>query len=298
MPERNPEPAKDTSRAQPVPHTLRWLTGALLAGLTLCAAASDASIDFEGEMVQGGLVTGKAPAGSTVRVDGEPVMTTNDGRFLVAFAREQTAPARVEVSLPGGTTLERALEPESREFDIQRIDGLPQDKVTPPDSVLERIRDDARQARSARERRDDRTDWSSGFDWPLTGPITGVYGSQRVLNGEPRNPHWGIDIAAPTGTSVRAPAPGVVTLAHPDMYYSGGTLFIDHGHGLVSAFLHLDTIHVETGDRIDRGQVIGDVGATGRATGPHLDWRMNLRDTRIDPALLLDWSENPDAEAP
>lgn len=261
-------------------------------------AADDGPVEFEGEAVQGGLVIGNAPEGSSVSVDGNPVTVDGEGRFLVAFTREQTGPSQVEVVHPSGTRIERQLVPDPREFDIQRIDGLPQDQVTPPESVLARIRDDARQAAQARRRRDERSDWSDGFEWPLTGPITGVYGSQRILNGEPRNPHWGIDIAAPTGTPVSAPAPGIVTLAHPDMYFSGGTLFIDHGHGLVSAFLHLETIHVEVGDRVDRGQPVAEVGATGRATGPHLDWRMNLGEVRIDPALLLDWSRNPDANAP
>jgi len=277
--------------------TIRWLmAGALL--LAAWPATAGDSIEFEGDMVQGGLVIGHAPPGSSVVIDGEPVLTSDDGRFLLAFTREQTDAAHIEITLPRGTRVERHLEPRQREFDIQRIDGLPRDQVTPPESVLARIREDARQAREARKRRDTRSDWADGFDWPLTGPITGVYGSQRILNGQPRNPHWGIDIAAPTGTPVRAPAPGIVTLAHPDMYFSGGTLFIDHGHGLVSAFLHLKALHVEVGEPVDRGQLIAEVGATGRATGPHLDWRMNLLDTRIDPALLLDWSENPDADAP
>ncbi|NBB92000.1 MAG: peptidoglycan DD-metalloendopeptidase family protein [Gammaproteobacteria bacterium] len=273
-----------------------WLAAVCLALSSFCAFGEDELIRFEGRQVQGGMIIGHAPAGSSVGVDGQPVLTTEDGRFLVAFPREQTDATTVTLTLPSGRRLERSLVPEGREFDIQRIDGLPQDQVTPPESVLERIRDDARQARQARERRDARADWVGGFDWPLTGPITGVYGSQRILNGQARNPHWGIDIAAPTGTPVRSPAPGVVTLAHPDMYFSGGTLFIDHGHRLVSAFLHLDAIHVEVGATVDRGEVVGTVGATGRATGPHLDWRMNLGDTRIDPALLVDWSDNPDAE--
>jgi len=276
---------------------IRPLLLLVVLGAASTAAANESPIDFEGELVQGGLVIGEAPAGSSVKVDGEPIMISQSGRFLVAFEREQTRPTLVEVELPTGTRSRRQLEPKPREFDIQRIDGLPQDQVTPPESVLQRIRDDARQAREARQRRDARTDWMHGFDWPVTGPITGVYGSQRILNGEARNPHWGIDIAAPTGTPVRAPAPGLVTLAHPDMYFSGATLFIDHGHGLVSAFLHLEAIHVGVGDVVDRGDIVAEVGATGRATGPHLDWRMNLRDVRVDPALLLDWSENPDAEA-
>ncbi|WP_376693461.1 M23 family metallopeptidase [Wenzhouxiangella sp. EGI_FJ10409] len=278
--------------------SLAFTFALLVLAPALPAPAADEAVEFEGEIVQGGMVVGQAPPGSSVKADGESIMVSTDGRFLLAFERERTEAIRVEVGLPGGERIERQLEPRAREFDIQRIDGLPQEQVTPPESVLARIREDARQTRRARERRDTRNDWSSGFSWPLTGPITGVYGSQRILNGEPRNPHWGIDIAAPTGTPVEAPAAGIVTLAHPDMYYSGGTLFIDHGHGLVSAFLHLEAIHVEVGERVERGQRIAEVGATGRATGPHLDWRMNLRDVRIDPALLLDWSENPDADAP
>jgi len=276
------------------------LVGASMIAASLLGAAAVANeqgaVSFEGEQVQGGMLIGEAPSGSSVKSDGEAVTVTDSGRFLIAFEREQVEPTIVEVTLPDGTRLERRLQPQLRDFDIQRIDGLPQDQVTPPQSVLRRIREDARQARKARERRDDRTDWAQGFDWPLTGPITGVYGSQRILNGEARNPHWGIDIAAPTGTPVHAPAPGLVTLAHPDMYFSGGTLFIDHGHGLVSAFLHLNAIHVAVGDTVERGQRVADVGESGRATGPHLDWRINLRDVRIDPALLVTWSENPDAE--
>ena len=276
----------------------KTLAGGFALMLSLAVFADDGPLEFDGKLVQGGLLIGNAPEGSSVSVNGSPAMIDSEGRFLVAFAREQTEPSQVEVVLPSGEQVERRLEPAPREFEIQRIDGLPQDQVTPPESVLARIRDDARQAGQARQRRDERGDWSGGFDWPLTGPITGVYGSQRILNGKPRNPHWGIDIAAPTGTSVRAPAAGIVTLAHPDMYFSGGTLFIDHGHGLVSAFLHLEAIHVEVGDWVDRGQHVAEVGATGRATGPHLDWRMNLGDVRIDPALLLDWSRNPHADAP
>lgn len=279
--------------------SLARLTGVLL-GLSVAflpaVAVSDDRLRFSGDVVQGGLVIGQAPPDSRVRVDGEEVMTGEDGRFLLAFGRDRTEPRQVRVTLPDGTRLARALEPGQRSFDIQRIDGLPQEQVTPPEAVLERIREDAQQARSARQRRDRRNDWANGFSWPLTGPITGVYGSQRILNGEPRNPHWGIDIAAPKGTPVRAPAPGVVTLAHPDMYFSGATLFIDHGHGLVSAFLHLDAIEVEEGDRVEKGEPVGKVGATGRATGPHLDWRINLGEIRIDPGLLLDFSDNPDAE--
>ncbi|MDX1626266.1 MAG: M23 family metallopeptidase, partial [Wenzhouxiangellaceae bacterium] len=217
---------------------------------------------------------------------------SSDGHFLIGFGRDDTAVRVLEVRTPGGDLVRRELEPAPREFDVQRIDGLPPSQVTPDPEALERIRAEARRVAAARERRDDRADFAGGFVAPLEGPVTGVYGSQRILNGEPRNPHWGIDFAAPTGTPVRAPAAGIVTLAEPDLYFSGGTLLLDHGLGLSSAFLHLERLLVEPGQRVEQGEVIAEVGATGRATGPHLDWRMNLGPVRIDPGLLL--AETPE----
>ena len=246
-----------------------------------------AEIDLEGDAVQGGLLVGRAPAGSRVTWKGADIMTTQNGRFLIGFGRDASGPHQLTAVTPDGQTFERVVTPEPREFDIQRIDGLPSEQVTPRPEVLKRIRDEAAQARRARQNREPRTDWDGGFIWPASGPITGVYGSQRILNDQPRAPHWGLDIAAPTGTPAVAPAGGVITLTHPDMYFSGGTIFLDHGHGLVSAFLHLSEILVEEGQRVKQGEVIGLIGATGRATGPHLDWRISLGDTRIDPALLL-----------
>jgi len=255
--------------------------------LGLLTGSVQAAVSLEGQLVQGGLLFGQAPGGSQAWLDGDPLMVSSEGAFLIGFGRDDAGPRKLEVSLPDGERWSRLLTPEPRTFDIQRIDGLPSAQVTPLPEVLKRIRDEASLARRARELREQRTDWTEGFIWPLHGRITGVYGSQRILNGEPRAPHWGIDIAAPTGTPVRAPAAGLVTLTHPDMYFSGGTIFLDHGHGLVSAFLHLSEIRVERGQRVKQGEVIGLVGATGRATGPHLDWRINLGDTRVDPALLL-----------
>jgi murein DD-endopeptidase MepM/ murein hydrolase activator NlpD len=150
-----------------------------------------------------------------------------------------------------------------------------------------RIRQDIALAKKARARNDPREDFLAGFQWPVKGRISGVYGSQRVLNGKPRRPHFGVDVAAPVGAIVRAPADGVVTLAHGDMFFSGGTLIVDHGHGLSSSFLHLSAILVKEGDRIGQGEPIAKVGATGRVSGPHLDWRMNLLGNRLDPQLLV-----------
>jgi len=269
-----------------VPELIFRLLGASLL-LAALAGPAGASVELEGEVVQGGLVFGQAPEGSQAWLDGQVLMVSPDGRFLIGFGRDDTESRKLEVTLPDGTRWSRSLTPQARSFDIQHIDGLPSEQVTPRPEVLKRIRDEAAMARRARERRDARTDWTAGFIWPAHGRITGVYGSQRILNGQPRAPHWGIDIAAPTGTPVKAPAAGLVTLTHPDMYFSGGTIFVDHGHGLVSAFLHLSEILVESGQRVEQGEVIGLIGATGRATGPHLDWRVSLGDTRVDPKLLL-----------
>ena len=159
--------------------------------------------------------------------------------------------------------------------------------VTPPKSVYDRIR--AENATIAKARAKDTADdhFESGWIWPAQGRISGVYGSQRILNGKPRRPHFGLDVAAPVGTPVVSPADAVVALAHRDMYYTGGTLILDHGHGLTSAMLHLDSVEVEIGDFVRKGQRIGTIGKTGRATGPHLDWRINLFKARLDPAFLV-----------
>ena len=179
----------------------------------------------------------------------------------------------------------------TREYRIQRVDGVPQRTVTPPPEQLERIRRERALVVAAKGRRIEQPDWlrqvAGAFAWPASGPISGVYGSQRVYNGTPGTPHYGVDVAAPAGTPVHAPADGLVTLAEPDLFYSGGTIILDHGYGLSSSFLHLSEVGVAVGDEIRRGEVIGAVGASGRATGPHLDWRMSFRGRRIDPQRLV-----------
>ncbi|MDT8408768.1 MAG: M23 family metallopeptidase [Wenzhouxiangellaceae bacterium] len=270
----------------------------LAASVLIAPALAAGELVLVGEPVQGGLVIGQAPIEARVTLDGQSPERASDGTFLIGFGRDDVAPVQLVVEFPDGRQQRRELTPRSREFDIQRIDGLPPAQVTPNPESLARIRAEAAATREARTRRDDRTDFLHGFVWPVEGPITGVYGSQRILNGEPRSPHWGIDIAAPTGTPVRAPAAGIVTLAHPDMYFSGATLLLDHGLGLSSAFLHLHRILVEPGTRVAQGDLIAEVGATGRVTGAHLDWRMNLGPVRIDPGLLLeDFPEDSGAEA-
>ena len=259
--------------------------GALLASGPLPAAETGLRLD--GPRTQGALLRGRVAPGSTVEFEGSSVRVSQDGWFLIGFGRDAPPEATLEVSYPDGRRERQILAVKPREYDIQRIDGLPERKVTPrSEEDLARIAADVALVKEARRTDDARTDFLDGFEWPLEGRITGVYGSQRILNGEPRRPHFGIDIAAPTGTKVLAPAGGVVTLAHPDMFFSGGTLIVDHGHGLSSAFLHLSRILVERGDRVSQGQPIAEVGSSGRSTGAHLDWRINLFSRRLDPALL------------
>lgn len=267
---------------------IRPFAAAVVCLLTLATAAQAAELTLQGSLTQGGLVFGRSEPGSTVRLDGQPLRVTEDGRFIFGFGRDAPEEAVVEVTAPDGSVIRRALAVKQRDYDIQRIDGIAREYVTPPEEVLARIRADAEAAAAARATDRAETDFDTGFVWPAVGPISGVYGSQRILNGEPRQPHYGVDIAGPVGTPVKAPADGVVTLAHPDMYFSGGTLIIDHGHGLSSTFLHLDKIEVAVGQRVRQGEVVARLGQSGRVTGPHLDWRMNWRDQRIDPALLAD----------
>lgn len=248
--------------------------------------AEDYALD--GKLVQGGMAVGRTEPGSKVIQDGQAVRVSDAGVFLLGFTRDAPETSTLEIRQPDGDVIKETLSVARRDYKIQRIDGLPKGKVTPrkPED-LKRIREDVVAVKRARKRDDDRQDFLGGFAWPLQGPITGVYGSQRILNGEPRRPHFGVDVSAPVGTPVRAPAAGIVTLAVPDMFFSGGTMIIDHGHKLTSSFLHLNKLLVEVGDRVEQGDVVAEVGATGRVTGPHLDWRMNLRDRRIDPELLV-----------
>lgn len=237
--------------------------------------------------IQGGLLIGQIESGSRVWLDDKELRVANDGLFILGFGRDATQ-AELMVESPNTKRYRQMINIESRVYEIQRINGLPAAKVNPKgEHVLERIRVEALLVKKARARDDDRQDFKAGFIWPAKGRISGVYGSQRILNGQLKRPHYGVDIAAPTGTLVVAPASGIVTLVQSDLYYSGGTLIIDHGFGLSSTFLHLSEIMVKTGQYIEQGKDIAKIGATGRVTGPHLDWRINWFDVRIDAQRLV-----------
>ncbi len=260
---------------------------ALLVSALLLVCSLVQAIELTGSPVQGGLMFGRAAPGSSPSLDGEAIAISAQGQFVIGFGRDESGSRQLQVISPDGEVFQKELAVKKRQYAIERVDGLPPKTVTPDPAAAARIKEDGRMVTSARQHRDNQAYYANGFAWPAKGRISGVYGSQRVLNGEPRRPHFGLDIAAPQGTNVYAPADGLITMTHPDMYFSGGTIILDHGQGLSSSFLHLSKILVEAGTFVKQGDLIARIGATGRASGPHLDWRMNWLDRRVNPQPLL-----------
>lgn len=263
--------------------------GALVAGCSSMgwAQALDACPDLEGEFQPGGLLWGQVTSDILLEFNDVVVPVLDSGTFLIGLGRD--APPVLE--LRTGAAVDCIIDVKPRQYRISRVEGVPQRTVTPSQEQLARIRVERERVRSAKAQRLQRPEFleavKAGLKWPVTGRISGVYGSQRFYNGKPGNPHYGVDVARPTGTPVLSPGPGVITLAEPDLFYSGGTVILDHGYGLSSSFLHLSRIDVSVGEEVKAGDPIGAIGATGRATGPHLDWRMSWFNQRIDPQLLV-----------
>lgn len=258
---------------------------ALSSRRALANEGDDSALTLTGPMTQGGLIVGRTVPGATVTFDGKRLSVQADGAFAFGFGRDFGASAVVEATLADGRTISRTLTVAPREYDIQRIDGLPDSMVSPPQEVLDRIARENKAVGAARGFDTPQTWFAEKIDWPVIGIISGVYGSQRILNGEPRRPHFGVDIASPEGTPIAAPAPGIVRMAEPDLYYTGGTVILDHGAGISTTYLHMSRLDVAVGDQIGRGAPVGLVGKTGRATGPHLCWRLNWFQERLDAQL-------------
>ena len=239
---------------------------------------------------QGALVQGLAEAGATVEYAGRTLRVSPEGRFVFGVGRDATGTLAVRITRTDGKVLTQTVAVTPRDWPVERVDGVPPATVKPPPAIAERIRQEQARVAAARLRDDARSDFAQAFAWPVAGRVSGRFGNQRVYNGEPGAAHSGMDIAVAEGTPVKAPAAGVVTFADPGLYLTGGTLVLDHGHGISSNFLHLSRLDVKPGDRVEQGQVIAAVGATGRATGPHLHWGMNWFDVRIDPLLVLEAS--------
>jgi len=268
------------------PMRRRFFIGASLslAGAPVWAQERPVRFSVSGALTQGSLVLGTAPPGSLVALDGRPLRVAGDGRFTFGFGPDQTGASLVTVRYPDGGGDSRSFTPTARQYETQRINGLPQKTVTPPPEVRARIAREAENIYLARLNDSAGNDFLSGFDWPAPGILSGVFGSRRIDNGVPMAPHYGVDMAAPVGTPIQAPADGTVSISD-DHYLEGGLTLIDHGQGVSTAYLHQSKRLVKAGDVVKRGQRIGLVGATGRATGAHLHWAMTWFEVRLDPSL-------------
>ena len=267
----------------------------IIATLALAASGAQAQdnvrVVFPASVQQGALVIGRVPPGSQVRHGERDLRVSAYGTVVLGVGRDQRDPLQLTVTRPDGSRVDAEIAVDRRNWPLQHVNGVPPRTVNPPPELAARIAREQAAVTAARTRDDNRTDFATAFIWPVNGRISGRFGNARVYNGQPGSGHSGMDIAAPTGTPVKAPAGGVVTFADADLYLTGGTVVLDHGFGISSNFLHLSRIDIKVGDRVEQGQVIAAVGSTGRSTGPHLHWGMNWFDVRIDPLLVLERSK-------
>ncbi len=244
------------------------------------------SIEFTGKFFQGHFIVGKTDPNAKIIIDKKNVKVSDDGYFVFGIDRDRKFDLKITKVLDNKKDIfiKKIFK---RKYNIQRIDGLPENKVTPPESVYKRIKEENNKIGEARAINSDLIFFKDKFIMPVDGIISGVYGSQRILNGKPKWPHYGIDIAAKKGTPIKSSGRGVVTMAEKDLYYTGGTIIMDHGHGISTIYSHLENVLVSVGDQINQGDIIGTVGSTGRSTGPHLDFRVNWFQTRLDPMTVI-----------
>jgi murein DD-endopeptidase MepM/ murein hydrolase activator NlpD len=268
-----------------IPRRAFLASGCAFAAVPFSARA-ELLVTFKGSLLQSSLVIGTALVGAeSVTVDGKAVSVSPEGYFAFGLNFDQTKVSTVVAKLSDKETVTRTIVPIVRKYDIQRVNGLPENTVHIPPDVEDRIKRENALVAEARKRDTAATDFVKPFDWPIKGIVSGSFGNQRIDNGTPMAPHFGVDIAAPKGTPIHAPADGIVSLAEPDFYLTGGTTMLDHGHGVSTVYIHQDEVKVKVGDTIKRGDVIGLVGMKGRATGPHLHWGMNWFQMRLDPSL-------------
>jgi len=258
----------------------------LLLILAIILSSNAFAVEFKGKFLQGHYIIGITDPSAKIIIDKKKVKVSKDGYFVFGIDRDRKFDVTITKIVDGKKEkiIKKVLK---RKYNIQRIDGLEESKVTPPESVYKRIKEENNKIGEARAINSDLTFFKNQFIMPVNGIISGVYGSQRILNGKPRWPHYGIDIAAKQGTNIKSSGTGIVTMAEDDLYYTGGTIIIDHGHGISTIYSHLETVIVSVGDTINQGDVIGTVGSTGRSTGPHLDFRINWFQTRLDPMSVL-----------
>ena len=258
----------------------------ILLILAILFSTNSFAIEFNGKFIQGHFIIGKTEPKSKIIIGKKEVKVSKDGYFVFGIDRDRKFDVLV-TKIKEGKKEKIIKKVFKRKYKIQRIDGLPENKVTPPEEVYKRIKDENYRIGEARAINSNLIFFKNKFIMPVNGIVTGVYGSQRILNGKPRWPHYGIDIAAKQGTKIKASGSGIITMAEDDLYYTGGTVIMDHGHGISTIYSHLEKVMVRVGDKINQGDIIGTVGSTGRSTGPHLDFRINWFQTRLDPMSVL-----------
>ena len=260
----------------------------LISLFFLLITTSSFAVTFDGKFIQGSFILGKTEPGSEVFIDKKRVKVTSGGFFVFGLGRDRKYDVVITLNKDGNKQ-KIVKKVQKRKYNIQRIDGLEEKKVTPPEEVYERIKRENKWIGEARAIDSNLTFFTKKFIVPIEHAIiSGVYGSQRILNGKPKWPHYGLDFAADEGTKIKAMLDGTVTLVKPDLFYTGGTLIFDHGHGISTLYMHMQKILVNKGQKVKQGDVIGTVGSTGRATGAHLDVRLNWFEIRLDPAAVLD----------
>ena len=267
---------------------LKFLLVFLYYFLLSNAVIANAKTIIKGEIIAGGIIMVNTFPGSNVRLDGNDILVSDQGFFIVGFQRDPNPIQVLEIIYDKKVIEKITLNVRKRTYNIQRINGIEKEKVDPPKSVLDRIYLEQKSVRESRNKAllIEQLFYNNGFTVPASGPISGVYGSQRILNGNAKSPHYGIDIALPEGDKVFAPMDGIILFTHNDLYFGGGTIIIGHGQGLTTSYLHLSEISVKNDEFVKRGDLIGKVGSTGRATGPHLHWGAELNGKRLDPQYL------------
>lgn len=269
-------------------YKLKKFSAVFVLGISaLTSISAQAEIRLSGEIKQGGLVIGKTNPNDVVTLNEKVLPVSTQGDYVFAFSRDDKTKYTLTVTSPTGKVETKTFKPAKREYKISRVEGISKKIMNPNKKANIRAGEDRAAILKVRKISSELTDFSQGFIAPRSARITGVYGSQRYYNGVPKNPHFGVDYAGQIGAPVKAPASGTILLWVPDMFYSGGTLVIDHGHGITSNFLHLSASLVKVGDKVKQGDIIANVGKSGRATGPHLDWRMNWHQVRFDPELAM-----------
>ena len=254
---------------------------------TLILKFGNIIVNLQGNFIQGGLVKGNIFPNKVIKFENKILLKDTNGKFVFGFGRDYKEDSYLEVKISEKKWLKKSFKIKKQTYNTQYINGLQKKMVTPPKSFYDRIKKENKSIKLIRNLNTEVNFIFQEFILPTKGIVTGVFGSQRILNGKPRRPHYGIDIAASKGTSVIAPIDSIVRMAEKDLYFTGGTIILDHGHGVTSVYSHLSLININVGDKVIKGQKIAEVGSSGRSTGPHLDWRVNWFNQRLDPALLI-----------